>query len=376
MPAVVMTHPDDQPSMVISWRDSLYVDHCAPFGAASSNGLFARCGDAMLLILEASLGCHVVKWVDDFVIIRPPPGYPGGDTSEQNIYDIASPLGWPWKASKTKDFAYSFDYLGFNWNIPERSVSISAKKREKFLARIESWSGADKVSLKVTQELIGSLVHCTNVIVDGRAWLAGLIRFSASFPHAHKFRHVTRAKPDYATHDVLWWRDKFTTGACTRILSLPPPTFPQEFYMDASTSFGIAVIVNNHWAAWRLMQGWKADGRDIGWAELSALEMTLESAIAYGIRNSTLHFRSDNQGVVFAMAAGRSRNAEQNAAIKRVFVRSALFGLRIHTSYIASADNPADPPSRGSPILDMAPCSWPTPIPFHLSEFLVPALLS
>ncbi|CAE6477081.1 unnamed protein product [Rhizoctonia solani] len=367
-------HPDDQPSMVVSWKDSLYLDHCAPFGAASSNGLFARCGDAMLLILAIILSCRVLKWVDDYLIIRPPPGYPGGDTTEQHIYNIARPLGWPWKIAKTKNFDYVFEYLGFLWDIPGRSVSIPPKKREKFLAKINAWISSDKVTLKLTQQLIGSLVHCTNLIHEGRAWLAGLIQFSTSFPHTRKLRFITRPKPDYAARDALWWKERLN-NECTNRIAHPPPVYHHHFYMDASTSFGITIIVNNRWAAWRLMQGWKSDHRDIGWAEMSALELTLEAAITCDIHDATLHFHSDNQGVVFAMAAGRSRNTPQNEAIKRIYARASIFGLRIRTSYIASSENPADPPSRGIPTPNMQPMDWPIPVPHHLSDFIAPAPL-
>ncbi|KAF8700299.1 hypothetical protein RHS03_06679, partial [Rhizoctonia solani] len=351
-------HPSNQSSTIVAWKDNLYVDHCAPFGATSLNGLFARCGDAMLIILEASLGCRVVKWVDNYVIIRPPPGFLGGDTSKQDIYNLALLLGWPWKLSKTKNFAYTFDFLGFYWCIPNREVSIPLKKRKKFLSKISTWLDADRVSLKLTQQLIGSLVHCTNVVVEGRAWLAGLIQFSAAFPHNHASRFVSRPKPTYAVHNALWWQNRLVSASCTRNISPPPTAFLLEFFMDASTSFGIAIIVDNHWAAWRLLQGWKSGGRNIGWAKILALEMTLEAAIAYGLQDSLLHFRSDNQGVVFAMAAGRLRNLEQNNAIKRIFARSSLFGLQIQTSYIALEDNPANPPLRGMPIPGMKSSCW------------------
>ncbi|CAE6473034.1 unnamed protein product [Rhizoctonia solani] len=369
-------HPDDQPSTVVFWNGNLYVDHCAPFGAASSNGLFARCGDSMLLILQARLGCKVLKWVDDFLIIRPPPGYPGGDTTEQDIYDIAIPLGWPWKVPKTKDFAPSFEFLGFLWNIPNRRVYIPAKKCEKFLAKIDAWLSSRQVSLKSTQQLIGSLIHCTNVIPEGRAWLAGLIRFSASFPHAFKFRFITRPIPSHASQDATWWRTRLSADDCSARILPPPPEHSHQFFMDASTSFGIASIVNNHWLAWRLMQGWKSGDRDIGWAEMSAVELTLEAAIAVGLRDVILHFRSDNQGVIFALDAGRSRNTPQNDAIKRIHTRASIFGLRIRSTYIASAENPADPPSRGIPIRDMPVMPWRVPIPAHLTAFVAPAHLT
>ncbi|KDN33364.1 hypothetical protein RSAG8_13545, partial [Rhizoctonia solani AG-8 WAC10335] len=292
------------------------------------------------------------------------------------IYDIAEPLGWPWKIPKTKDFAPIFDFLGFIWNVPTRQVSIPDKKRDKFLAKINTWLLADKVSLKSTQQLIGSLIHCTNVLSEGRAWLAGLIRFSASFPHAFKFRFITRPIPDYASQDAEWWRARLSSGNCSARILPPPPEHIHQFFMDASTSFGIATIVDNQWAAWRLMQGWNSNCRDIGWAEMSAIELTLEAAIAYGLRNALLHFRSDNQGVIFAMAAGRSRNGPQNEAIKRIQARATLFGLRIRTSYIASSENPADPPSRGIPIQGMPTISWRIPLPEHLAGLVAPVRLA
>jgi hypothetical protein len=103
-------HPDDQPSIVVSWKEKFYVDHCAPFGAASSNGIFGRCGNAMQLIISKSLNVSIFKWVDDFLIIRPSPGFPGGSTSLQDIYNLTTPLGWPWKDSKTCPFAPNFTY--------------------------------------------------------------------------------------------------------------------------------------------------------------------------------------------------------------------------------------------------------------------------
>lgn len=121
------------------------------------------------------------------------------------------------------------------------------------------------------------------------------------------------------------------------------------------------------------MQGWKTTGRDIGWAEMSAVELTLEAAIAAGLHNTSLQFYSDNQGVVFALAAGRSRNTHQNEAIKRIHHRAVQHGLHIRTSYIASDNNPADAPSRGIPPINLQPAPWRIKIPEPLAPFIARA---
>lgn len=366
----------DQRHLVVSWQGLLYWDRCTPFGAASSNGLFARCGDAMQLLLSKALGVTVLKWVDDFGLIRPPPDHPGGHISESDVYAFTEPLGWPWKTSKTKPFAPSFTYLGLVWDLPSKSVTIPPAKRAKYSAKITDWLDHPKVTLRETQQLIGTLVHCSAVIPEGRAWLAGLIHFSSLFtsngPNVH-FERRTRSSA--AINDARWWLEQLQGTPCTSALRPPPPAHPTPLFMDASTSFGIAIIVDGHWAAWRLMQGWKDQGRDIGWAEISAVELALEAVLARGICNARLIFRSDNQGVVFAIQAGRSRNTPQNDTIKRIHARSSCAGLHIDISYIASSDNPADGPSRGIRPTNLPPIDWDIRTPPFLAPFIARASL-
>lgn len=66
-------HPIDQPHIVVYWEGMFWVDHCVPFGAASSNGIFARCGDAIARIFERLGMGPVFKWVDDFLFLPSPP---------------------------------------------------------------------------------------------------------------------------------------------------------------------------------------------------------------------------------------------------------------------------------------------------------------
>ncbi|CAE7229144.1 unnamed protein product [Rhizoctonia solani] len=154
-------HPDDQPHIVIMWDNQVWLDHCAPFGAASSNGIFGRCGDAMAHIAEAMGMGPVQKWVDDFVFFRfpPPLALDPPRFSLQDIYDLGSALGWPWKDEKTTPFSPSFTYLGLEWHIPERTVAIPLPKRDKYMARAHDWLASPKVTQNQTETLVGSLAH-------------------------------------------------------------------------------------------------------------------------------------------------------------------------------------------------------------------------
>lgn len=143
--------PADQAHIVVHWDSLFWIDHCVPFGAASSNGIFARCGDAIARIYKQHGIGPVFKWVDDFLFFRLPssPTDTVFTTSEANIMEIAAYLGWPWKASKTRPFTHTFVYLGFEWDIITRQVSIPTTKREKYRARIRELCNGQRVPLTV-----------------------------------------------------------------------------------------------------------------------------------------------------------------------------------------------------------------------------------
>ncbi|CUA67876.1 hypothetical protein RSOLAG22IIIB_07569 [Rhizoctonia solani] len=364
-------HPSDQPHTVVIWNGKAWLDHCVPFGASSSNGIFGRCGDAMAHIAEALGLGPVRKWVDDFVFFRSPPPTPDSSPrfSLEDIYALAATLGWPWKDTKTTPFGPSFTYLGLEWHIPTRTVSITQPKRDKYIGRAREWLSSGKVTLNQTETLLGSLSHCTQVITDGRPHLAGLIAFCTQFTSARGARFQTRTAPPRALEEVGWWLDRLS-APCTRTLRPPHPHLEYELFMDASTSFGIGLIIDGHVAAWKLVGAWRRPGVDIGWAEMAAVELALSAIIGRGVSNRTVSFRSDNKGVVFATQAGRSRNQHQNAILMRILEAADTHGIDIEISYIRSAENPADSPSRGLLSPDTPPINW----EFHVHPDLIPVL--
>ena len=95
----------------------------------------------------------------------------------------------------------------------------------------------------------------------------------------------------------------------------------------ASSSFGIRVIVNDHWAAWKWAPGIKVGpGFDfnINWAKAIAIELGLRLAIhlwvANGLHNRQIIARSDNQGIVAVVNRGHSRSHKTNKVLKHTYV--------------------------------------------------------
>ena len=45
------------------------------------------------------------------------------------------------------------------------------------------------------------------------------------------------------------------------------------------------MIIGTRWATWKLQKGWNTGGRDIGWAESSALELAVLMLVDWGFKD-------------------------------------------------------------------------------------------
>lgn len=364
--------PSQQSSFVVQWNNLFYIDHNVPFGAASSGGVFGRVADAMSAILTSKGLGPSKNWVDDFVFFR----YPTSNDpltfsySLTDIYDVASQLGWPWKDSKTNPFASRFKYLGFIWDLALKTVEIPDAKKTRYLNKLEPWVAGQKFSRKDTESVLGTLVHCSLALPVGRSHLPSISRFAASFNHFTS-PFVRRVPNPSVFSDIEWWRSQLSTTFCGSTLSKPPAISSTEFWVDASSSWGVGIVFDNLWDAWKLKSGWNKDGRDIGWAEIIAIELGLMFAIHHG--HSDVHFliKSDNQGVILAIQGGKSRNPEQNLVLQRITTLLSQHKIWISSLYVPSLSNLADPPSRGLTASNRTRPNTTFSLPNILQPFLV-----
>ena len=287
---------------------------------------------------------------------------------EALIFNVASELGWPWAPNKHLPFAFVFPYLGFDWDLSNKTVSIPLKKCSKYLACLESWSAGSSVSLKECQSVIGCLQHCTLVLSEGCSHLPSLYCFCSSFKNP--LNSFTRHRiPSSCLSDISWWRSQLSSHWCGTTISTPPDPLPNLIFVDASTSFGIGLVLDSRWLAWKLLAGWHSDGRDIGWAEMVAVDLGLHTLIHAGFRDCHLTLHSDNQGVVEALKSGRSRNTSQNFILHQIVSNFRDHNIWLSFRWIKSSDNISDQISCGrfppSSCLDHPP-----PLPHYLKSFV------
>ena len=158
---------------------------------------------------------------------------------------------------------------------------------------------------------------------------------------------------------------------CGSIITKPPEIDPVEFWVDASSSWGIGIIFGNDWDFWKFRPGWDKNGRNIGWAEFVAIELGLLFAIDRGYSDVHFRIKSDNQGVIHAIEGGKSRSPEQNTVLQRITLLLSSHKLWISSFYVPSSENLADLPSRGLPAPNRFRASHSFILPFCLQPFLI-----
>lgn len=345
----IPVHPEDQHHFCIAWDNKFYIDHCVAFGSASSAGLFGRVADCFVAIMRSFGAQQILKWVDDIIFFR----YPINSSRPysysyhaQLVFDSANRLGLPWSSHKFHDFSDSFTYLGFLWSIPERTVQLPQQKKEKFANRCLEWLSLKKHTLRSAQILLGSLNHCCLIFRSARTRLFHLCSFVAKFPpNASPFLSFSISQN--LRQDIQWWHSTLCKPFFGSSVASPPPILPLKIFVDASTSWGIGILINDKWAAWQFLPQAFDSTRSIGWAEMVAVELAVSLLCAVHPRTSHFLIHSDNQGVIGAIDSAFSRGATQNASLSRLSSTLLNHDSFISTKYVRSHENPADPLSRG-----------------------------
>jgi hypothetical protein len=366
--------PDHKPFLVVCVNGMFYIDHTHPFGARSASSNSGQIGNATVQIWKAEGVDELFKYEDDFNQLRLPVSdgpFHGTDNAFSYRLDrdssmaLIAPLRIPWKMSKTGlQFEDIMTFIGFSWDFVNKRVSLPDKKRIKFLDRVDTLlakaNSHSKVSLFDVRQIHGSLVHVSFVHPEGSSHLPQISNFECSFRGISLSLGGTMCLSYFGGNDNLrlflsnsvimslkWWKCRLEDHFAFRQLHPRPPLQDIGIYVDASTSWGIGIIIGKLWWSLQLSSSWKVHGRDICWIEAVALEIVVYFLRQMGHHNVYLLIHSDSNGAIGALSKGRSRNPHINLCARRTFAVSSSSMIFSKFSYIESCSNPADPLSRG-----------------------------
>jgi hypothetical protein len=345
---------------IIHWKELFHIDRALKFGGKASNHDFELAASALAdLLMAIWLTLSVIYWVDDdHMRITPTNSSPPWEyeVNITQICDFAASLGVIFPPNKTVPFSSEVKYIGFLWLYETKEVRIPENKRTDFLSLLLSSSSNPSVTLPTLRTIVGKLSHFSLVVPLGRCNMRGLWSLQTAMSQK---AHPNAAWPWTARQrqDLNWWINTLSRPNVGMLLCTQPKPSPDfRLFCDASSSWGIGIIINEHWDAFKLSEGWNTSletPRDIGWAEFAAVEIIVYFVLKhYNLYDTHILIHTDNQGVLGAWANRSSRNPASNNVLGRTL--SSLLARRcwLTLTYVKSAENPADPPSRGLPALN------------------------
>lgn len=345
--------------LVLHFKGRFYLDHDVPFGLQSASGLQGEIADATVNLWR-SLGVYpIVKWVDNFVVFRfHSMGSPFSSDGISFDYDLSAikqavaPLGIPWHPSKGQDFTPIFSYMGFMWDLPTKTVSLSLEKCLKTMAKLTEFlhrstghPGQPRLPFtkKEVQSLNGSLSHISFVHIYGRTHLSSLHAWIWLFKN--NFQHCS--PPPSVITDVKWWLCTLTPSTFLRSLKARPPIQDFNIWVNASTNWGIGILIDNYWDAVRTIPHWRGNDneRNICWLKAVAVKLVIHLLHTDNITHINILIQSDNQGIISSFNKGWCTNQHINSSIQRAEMIMDFMDISVQFEYMQSEHNLADPVS-------------------------------
>jgi hypothetical protein len=147
-------------------------------------------------------------------------------------------------------------------------------------------------------------------------------------------RHLSNT----ALKTLLWWEKKLDDASFFCQLAPIGALLDLGIYVDASTSWGIGIVIGTRWYAIPLKTDWKAllPGHDICWLEAVAIELLFMFLDQLDIHDMHLLMRSDNKGAIGAHIKGRSPNVGINLCVHRTYAISAGLSITPKIVYVRS----------------------------------------
>jgi hypothetical protein len=359
--------PDEWWMGIVHLDDRAWIDRCSKFGAQISSFNFELVAAAFAAIFHFVFSSGLlIYWVDDDLIRRipsnisphpsplPPWSY---SFSIDDVVNLGSALNAVFPPEKRHDFSFTSRYIGYSWHWDTKEVKLPEDKRISTRDLAISLLSTPFIHLDDVRSLIGKLGHCAMVLPLGRKHLRSLYALQTQMeksPYSNsrsrwKWGHLQRG-------DLSWWLASLNTPDIgMKLCSHITPSDAFSLFTDASSLYGVGIIINDKFDLFKLCDDWQNSGedtRDIGWAEFVAIELIVYFVLStYNLHDVHLLVHTDNQGVIGAWAKRSSRSPEQNEVLGRILSLLLPRACFLSLEYVPSADNPADSPSRGrSPV--------------------------
>ncbi|EHS64545.1 uncharacterized protein PGTG_22333 [Puccinia graminis f. sp. tritici CRL 75-36-700-3] len=341
----IPTAPSQWPYLMLwNFNDQIVVDTRIAFGGVAGCGSFGRPADAWKEIMLAEFDLITIfRWVDDNLFVKEL----ASTVEMDEIVARSDELGVKTNPTKISPFRLEQKYIGFIWNAAEKTVRLPEEKTQARIKQIqEILVHGKEFTYKQIEIMTGRLNHVSYMLPQLRCYLCSLYRMMNNWV----FCHVPRPLPLDARQDMLYWLKTLLAFDRTRLIANPEPT-EIGCVGDASTNYGIGVLIGKCWAQFKVRPGWnKGDlpQQGIAWMETAAIQIGLLMMKELDIRKGkTIIVWTDNTTSEDAVKSRKSKDLHVNKEWKRIQDILLRMQIDLAAKRVTSKENRADALSRG-----------------------------
>lgn len=259
----VPTHPSQWKYLAIKdFNNMIYIDLRKAFGGVAGCGSFGGPADGWKELMKKKFELvEAFRWVDDNLMIKKS----SQPTSMLQIVQASESLGVKTNVTKYSEFSHEQKFIGFLWNVREKTVSLPVNKLNQRRSELDTFMETEKFSKNEVEKFNGKLSHLTLILPQLKAYLVDNFKWVATWKSPGK-----RTMPAQVREDMTYWKECLASLEPTRII--PDYTVRSIGWVgDASSSYGIGIIIGKAWAQFAWLPGWSdpvgQPKRTIAWAE-------------------------------------------------------------------------------------------------------------
>lgn len=342
----IPTHPSQRKYLLIlDFHNRLWLDTRVGFGGVAGCGTFGRAEDVWKEIMTLALNIpKIFRWVDDNLMFRKR----GSNMKMEYVLALSRSMGVKTNHTKYSDFADEQKYLGFIWNGKNKTVRLSEEKIEQRIQNIKELLNGAKWKKEDVDKFVGRLGHNTYILPDMQCYMRELYGWKEAWRNPEAQRGITEA----VREDLEEWLKVLKSFEHMRIIP-DTKTIDIGCVEDASTLFGVGVLIGHNWGQFKLETGWNEVGRDgvkqnIAWVETVSVRLGLLMNLKLReVRGKGFIVWTDNTTTKAAMRNSRSKDKAVNNEWKQIQKNLTHHQCTIKQKRVTSGNNDADALSRG-----------------------------
>lgn len=332
----VPIHPSSRRYLQFQWRGKLYQFKVLPFGLSLAPLIFTKILKP-LLRWARSHGIRISAYLDDLIIAAATKELSQKHT--KMVTDKLANLGFLTKESKSSlTPSQTLQHLGYEINTTAMTLQIPGTKIRDMRREASKLINKTTCTVRQLSSFIGKAIAMTAAVFPARLKVQYLQAVKINALKSGISWEGSVSLPTTATEELLWWRTHLQQWNGLSWIVANPQI---DIYTDASTS-GWGVVINN-----RAYSGtWPATHypRHINYKELLTVFYALQRP---EVKGRTVNIISDNiTTIAYINHFGGTRSPELMKLATSIWNWCLRTGTRIRTTYVPSAFNPADAPSR------------------------------